>query len=893
VGLAGLIFVVPLMMGGRHPLGHLTLAALAVVTALAWIVRQSLRSEGAWRRTAADWLLVAVLALLVLQLVSLPQAVAPWLAPHTSEILPLWSSEGGEAHPLGVWSTVSLTPAATQGALVLFLAYSLVFLVTVQRIRQVDDVERLLRWCALAAVLMATFGIVQYLTNNGKFFWFYQHPDTTPGNVPKGSFTNRNHFSHFLALGIGPLIWWTQNALKRRHNTDEFGQPVGIARLFESKTTWRALALGIVLFAVLLSLSRGGAIATLLATAISATICYRASAAGMRLVATLSAAAVLIGALLTVFGYDRVSGRLDDLVSGSIESLDQGEGRRTIWRAVIKAIPDYAVLGSGVGSHREVYPMYLEWNGSRKHYSHAESGYLQVALETGLGGLALLLTGIGICGFWCISTLRSASSTRVMVCAGAVSASLAASVAHSVVDFVWYIPGLVTVTAILAACACRLWQISCKPKAGRRSRQVLLPRPIAVGVAVCLVLIGTWMVSSRIGPVMAEQHWGHFLALRRASADTLLCATRAEDAAERQSSEEELLAAESLIIAELAEAVRWNPGHARAHLYLAESYLRLFECLQHQPTTLNPMPVNHIRDAVFASQADHVPPDERLSSREKLDAWLARAVGDHRKILDLALHHARRALALCPLHGEAYLQVGELCFLEGARLDAKATYIDQALRVRPFDGMVLFQAGKEASMVGDFEKCVEYWRRSWSCGSVYQEDIVDLACGHASAEVLHREIRDFLDIFRPDLDGLRLLCRRYEQVAPPEQLVELWSIRARAVEQEACRTAGPETADLWLEAMKLYGKLNAQERRLECGRHAMRCDPNHYRVREQLGRCLADLEQFAEAEAHLRWCWKRNSESPSLEKLVNYVARKRVDQEGQAAATYVEADYRR
>ncbi len=52
-GLAGVIFLVPFVMGGRHPLGQLILVALAVVTALAWAIRQSLCPHPSWRPTWA------------------------------------------------------------------------------------------------------------------------------------------------------------------------------------------------------------------------------------------------------------------------------------------------------------------------------------------------------------------------------------------------------------------------------------------------------------------------------------------------------------------------------------------------------------------------------------------------------------------------------------------------------------------------------------------------------------------------------------------------------------------------------------------------------------------------------------------------------------------------
>ena len=116
-----------------------------------------------------------------------------------------------------VWVLEShlLHPAETLAGLVIFLDFVLLFLVTAQRIRRVENVERLLRWCGLSAVVMASFGIVQYLTANGKFFWFYEHPFSDTCHGATGSFTNRNHFAECLALGVGPLIWWLQDAMRQ------------------------------------------------------------------------------------------------------------------------------------------------------------------------------------------------------------------------------------------------------------------------------------------------------------------------------------------------------------------------------------------------------------------------------------------------------------------------------------------------------------------------------------------------------------------------------------------------------------------------------------------------------------------------------------------------------
>ena len=908
-GLAACIFVVPMILGGRAALGRLALVALSLAVAMAWTVRQCLRKQGIWRWSSAESLLLAGAVLLVLQLAPLPPALLAHLAPHTSEMLPLWSSHTDIPVTLGVWSQVSLTPAATRDALVIFLAYGLLFLVAVQRIRVVEDVERILRWCAWSALLMAAFGLVQLLTSNGKFFWIYEHVYTTTRGVAKGAFANRNHFAHFLALGIGPLIWWVQEGLGRGRKWSSgfrvqssglrlprvlaspeprtlnpeprFRRSASKSDVSELGIGFRVFALGIVLFAVLLSLSRGGAVATLVATVLCVGVCYRASSMGLRFVVSLTAVVLLIGASLAIFGYERVSGRLDDLTSGSLETLDRQEGRRTIWQTVAKAIPDFVVLGSGVGSHREVYPMYLEWADSYSYYSHAECGYLQVTLESGMAGLALLLTGIGICGFWCIDGLRTASERRILVCLGAVSGSLAASLAHSTVDFVWYVPGCMVLVAVLAACACRLRQLALGDP-DRGSRQTTFPRHVGV-ISVFLLLVGgAWMLENRAGPVLAEPHWERFLLLRRDAAEPLPFGDwQGENTADDQE-DQPSLAAQERMVAQLEDVLRCDPNHARAHLNLARAYIGLFH--HKQATSANRMPLSQIRDAVIQSRSEAVPPERRLDSREAVQQWLSRAVGDHSKYLQFALEHARRAVELCPLLGEGYLFLGELCFLEGGRTLSKAAFVSQALTVRPFDGTVLFHAGNEAVLAGDLEQGLAYWQESFASGSVYQKQIIDWLAGRVHPEDLEGEIRFLIDTFQPDLEGLRLLDGRYQEIARPEQMIALRRDYVRAVESEAATRNRSEAVDLWLEAMRLYEQLDDPARRLQCGQHALSCDPNNFRVRRDLAYCLADLEQYQEAKKHLDWCLMRKPDDQVLSRKMKEVDQTEIWHRPQASA---------
>ncbi len=873
-GLAACIFVVPMLLGGRHALGRLAVVGIAVAVGLAWSLRQTLRSQAAWRRSSAEWLLLAGVVLLVVQVVPLPAALAGHLAPHASEILPLWSSDADSPARLGRWSQVSLTPAATRAALAVFLAYGLLFLVTVQRIRELGDVERLLRWCAVSAMVMGAFGIVQFLFSNGKFFWFYEHVQTDTHGVAKGAFTNRNHFAHFLALGVGPLIWWVQNGLRRpaRRRPQEFGRSAGRSDAWRLAVSLRVVGLGVVLFAVLLSLSRGGALATLLAVAVSLAICYRGSSIGPKLAGSLGGVALLLAVSLAIFGHEAVSRRLGSLTPRLLEEADGGQGRRTIWTTVGKAIPDYPLLGAGVGSHRHVYPMYLEWVNSWKYFSHAECGYLQVPLESGGVGLALVLAGIAMCGFWCVTGMAGAAAGRRLVCVGAVAAGLVASAAHSLVDFVWYVPGCMVIVAILAACACRLSQLARQESTGR-DRRVRLPRPVAPAMVTGLVVVGTWMIGNRAPAVPAEFHWDRFVGLNRES-DSLVAFGFQQRDDSSDARYQAALDARQRVIAELEQVVRWDSEHALAHLELAQAYVCLFHLKQQ--TASNQFSVKMVRDAAIASGAESVPAESRLDSREKLEAWLSRAVGNHYRDLDRALVHTRRALSLCPLLGKGYLLLADLAFLEGGRDLAKSACVDQALTVRPFDGVVLLVAGSEAVIEGDLDAGIAYWNESSRRGPIYEEAVFDMLVGQLPFPNAQAEIDFLLRVFEPDLAGLRLLERRYRPIAPAEQMVALRRAYVAALEADVAEAERREQTELWLEAMVLHRRLDAPGQALECARKALRCDPNDLRVHEGLARCFVNLEQFAEAREHLDWCLRRKPGDPRLLELSDYMIRKEV-----------------
>ena len=869
-GLAGVIFIVPYVMGGRHPLGQLILAALAVLMALAWAIRQSIRPHPTWRPTWALALISAGAILIVLQMIPFPRSLLEWFAPRHENILPLWNAAQPGTAYLGAWSFISFTPTETQASLVLFLTYGLLFFVTVQRIKIIDDVERLLRWCAISVVCMALFGLVQYLAGNGKFFWFHSDPFTGTFEGAKGSFTNKNHFAHFLALGTGPLIWWLLHVSRRTqpriHNTLHLS--TNGFRYGELKTYLIGLALAIVLFAGLMSLSRGGMAALSLAAVVSTAVCYWVSASKGGFLGVLLASCVLIGVALSVFGLDHVGRRLETLTSDTTERLDRFGGRLEIWTSAAKAIPNCIWLGSGAGSFREVFPMYV--NGAlteNNEITHAENSYLHVLVETGAIGLGLILAGIALWSSWCVAGWKG--DARINVCAGAIAGSLAAGTAQALVDFVWYVPACMAIMAILAACALRVSQFaSANPRAAQPSS---MSRLVPVAAVIILLSLGTWMIQNRIGPALAQPYWDQYLIALQAQNTAPPLADNADSTA-RRNAIDAAVQREKTLIEFLEKTVFWQPTHANAHLALAEAHLRLFDKLQ--MSTANPMTLVNIRDAAI---------DSGFSSREALCAWLARAFGDHWVHLDAALRHTRQSLSLCPLQGRGYIYLARLCFLDGMKGLFKQACIAQALRVRPFDGVVVSAAAAEAFLAGDTQQWLELSKHAFRCGRSYQRELITNLIANTPPEGIQGIIDFIITEFHPDLEGTQFLYAVCQKRSGPELLLALCQYQALQAEFEARSLNNLAAAEVWLEAQRLHTQLNNGPRALECARRALECNRNNYRVHYQLALCLMDQGLFAEAESHLHWCLQRSPGDKLLEIRLKEALKGKLDAERCAA----------
>jgi hypothetical protein len=314
-------------------------------------------------------------------------------------------------------------------------------------------------------------------------------------------------------------------------------------------------------------------------------------------------------------------------------------------------------------------------------------------------------------------------------------------------------------------------------------------------------------------------------------------------------------------IACLDEVVRWQPDNARAQVDLAQSHLRLFDLLQ--STAVNAMPLAQLRDAAVQS---------RFGAREELTAWLARAVGEHWRHLEDALRHAQRAVSLCPMEGSAHVYLGELAFLDGDRGDSQKACIEQALRLRPFDGEVLYAAAMESLMAGDVEGYVQQLQRSYRAGRVSRQRILRELVARSPEESLDPLAEFVMATYSPSVDDLWFLHsvaadRVGVNAGSPSVNESLTAVRRRvaaAMENAAAAVSGAEAARHWLGAARLYALIHDGPRALPAARNAYACDPNNYDVRYALAESLLAERLPGEAEQHFHWCLQRKPDDATL-----------------------------
>lgn len=864
--LAGALFVAPCFMGGRGPLGKFIFVLFVIVMAFAWLI--GISAQPAYRRTiqwtGAEWIFLGGLLLVIAQLIPLPEPLLLAVSPHLKQLLPVWLSSTEPGHvQIGQWKTISLAPEETRRSLAVYVSYGAFLFLLVQRIRTLLDAERLMRWIAMGTIALASIGLAQFLAGNGKYLWLYEHPFRDSQNAVKGPFQNQNHFAHMMALGIGPLLCMTVRAMsspgaERRQAKDN------AQRLKSNQFSWNrsaqkvsgalsvevlmlAVGVGLVATSAMLTFSRGGIIAFVLA-AITTLGIYRLQGIGTKRMWLLigGTTAVVFTALL-IHGYDSLSIRLATLRdSQSLEELSHG--RRALWSAMTEAITLYWRGGTGLGSHSEIYSVFMEKQ-YNVTFTHGESGYLQLLMESGIGGIILFIIAAAVICRWIKAAIRNTKIENKAISdacelqsapsfVGPVVASIIASLVHSLGDFVWYITAPMSWTIVSIALASILPKLvlstqsasifsSSAPNRRRRSKRLVpavspqqkllaLDKYQVACLASVVVLGGAFAFSTLQSPALAAIPWNKFRTLTRQ--------VNAENGPAKQAREIELL----------RTTIAIDPNHHEAMQQL------LAKC------------AGLDTNEVFVSA----------------DSKFGTDVNDRAKRARLAL----TILSHSPTSGFSYLALKELIEAGGGSKGQQvaSALVEQTLRVDGHSPQVRLYLGKYFLSKGQIDEGFKCWKIAFQNDLTIRRILITQFSPIFPAETL-------VEKFDPDIVGLRDMLHVYSKGDDSDSIQWLTYQLIDGVEAELEISKNPsERGNRFFELFAYYRKLNEHDRSLHCLEQAINSQPNEYRYRRELPAELIKRSEFKMAADAVRWCQARRPDDRSLDLLLQSCVREQL-----------------
>lgn len=878
------IVLMPLGMGGRHPIGQLFLSAAAIAAAGAWLVRCYQKNDAGWQFSVVDLLFAAGMAVAVIQVIPVSATVVRTISPHLSTLLPCWTDG---AWTLGQWSTLSLTTGESFAGISIFAAQIILVSCIFQSIHSSKDVERILLVVAVATGLMATLGVVQYLTSNGNYLWFYEFAFNDTRSIVKGTFSNRNHYASFLAIGVGSLIWWcfrpdsTQEDI--RNQSSKSSRSIRSSRHTSTKQSSSSLqtehrlaigmvSLGVTTFAVLLSLSRGGTMSLVAVGLVATGMLLKARRITPKIAGSLLGVFLLIGTALTIHGMDRVNTQLNSIWTelGAIFSDDEKgglAGRREVWQAAITTITDFPVLGTGVGSHAAITKAYMPPT-DKTIFTHAENSYLNLGVETGLVGLCLAITSLVI-GFLCCGVVFLKGSIHEQTIVIALASGLTAGTVHAAGDFIWYVPACSTLMMLLGACAVKL--------AANHIQAIALPRLTldrmsatiaSVGAMALLICIGNSQLQAAKAQVFFEDSIKQSRTLEKLSRQNLSqiaahAATHGSDidaSPDEANNEQDILYPLEDRIRSLEKTVALQPNHSQAWADLAFCQLEHFGLSRR--IAGETIGLTEIRQTVEQTT---------FESNEARTAWIRKITGDGFQDLTRALTAALHAVKTNPCAGNAWCVLAAISFLNTQDTALPQACISQALRVRPHDGQVLFEAANQAELDGDADFAIRLRQQCFAeCPSERGRVLNVLLPMMPAVSVC--------ELLQPDVVGLRAIDGLWSRSSSKEDMRPVKELRLTRVYEAAQHVKRTSQSNLLYEAAILERTLGNIENAATTITGAITANPNNYQMRlVHIDLALATGDSST-AKKEVDWCLLRRPDSKKLQGRIQRLKQLRIEQ---------------
>lgn len=800
----GLLAFMPLAFGAVEAWSEEIVVGVAAILSICFVFRK-LMSPGAGLTWSWAYLpIVAFILVVLVQLIPLPAGLLRTISPHTVSLKTELLGDLPNASEVLSDLTVSFYGYATHHDLRIVLAVSAVFVVILNTYRRPEQIKRLLGAIAVIGGLCALVALAQTLLGSTRIYGLVPLPEQ--GIARSGPFVNHSHYGQFMNLSIGAALGLVLVRLREAFARTD-ASPGTVADYLGSsgaRVVWALVGMMLLgTCTIFLSMTRGGMISTLAAAtftavALSFNRSLRDSGWLMAILALGAFACVLY------LGFDAVADRL-----GTLSDLQHAQGNRwQILKDISVAWTKFPVLGTGLGTHEYVYPMF-DRSTIPQLAAHAENEYAQCAEETGLLGLSSLLVFGGIVAMHYLRTIRR-SAAPICAAAYGLGFGLVAILIHSLSDFGQHLPANAVLTAIFCALILRLSQYDCgaevAPATGFSRRGVWIGALVVVG------LVWGWMLLEADAARLAARHWSQVVALEADLAE-----------ANWQGSDEEF----RYLLTRAEKAEQCEPDNIKYKHWL-----------------------NTYRWRAISRDIDaNVDEGALLAEIERIT----------RRIAD----ELNRARTLCPTFGATWVVLGQLERSILGLEEEGAYHICKGVELAPCDATARLVAGMLEAEQQNIEAALSHLRRAVQLDrqGVFEEVTVVLI------QQLNRPDLA-VQLAQGDITQLGRLAVLLEQMGSlPDVVVQVRQQEMELLEQRCQASDAPAYALVRLAG--IYQALDRDRDAIECYQRALAQDYGQIDWRFRRAGLLVRIGLESEAIQELETCLSLQPEFEAARRLLN------------------------
>lgn len=429
-----LIVTVPLLFGAVHPIVQGVYVAAILVGLGGWL----LYALPSLERGALSWPWLGIPAVLIVymagQSLPLPLALVEMLSPARAERVAMVNSLAKTQQvmaPLGENGLIGLQSAIFAVALVIFFI-SVSFLLR----RNEKFLVYLLYGIAAVGLLEGFYGLLQVMNPGIGMLWLaINNPEAHGTIIYKNQYAALLNICWPLAVAGGLIFFEPAAGAAPRGRADLPGRMIRFFSNLQPQVPFFFFAAGVMVLAVLFSLSRGGILAMLV---IGVLLNVFLPLSGRTKLFFIIIILAFIGTYGSQLGLEGILARF-----GTIE--DSGANRLNIYHASLPMLFDHWLTGIGFDSFKLLSGVYLKEFPEDVLFDRVHNEYLELVIELGVPMAALFFLWL-VAGVWHIGRRLSGSgpageeTRRARIVGTAAFCALLGFLVHGIVDFGWRLP---------------------------------------------------------------------------------------------------------------------------------------------------------------------------------------------------------------------------------------------------------------------------------------------------------------------------------------------------------------------------------------------------------------------------------------------------------------------